>query len=104
MPRFFFDIRTPSRVICYDYQGLECSNTIAALEEARHGARFVTAAECERNPQLASCSFSVSDEAQHRLFEVPLTEVLFGEDLLPPSSGRHRPCSPERQARSSRHV
>lgn len=75
MPRFFFDVKSASGVIWQDYKGIECSNAVAALYQARHGAGFVTAADCERDPQLTRYDFSVTDEDHHFLVMVPFANI-----------------------------
>ena len=75
MPRFFFNIKSASGVVWHDYEGIECPDSIAALDQARHGAEFVTAAECERDPQLTRYDFSVTDEDHHFLFTVPFANL-----------------------------
>jgi hypothetical protein len=81
MPRYFFDIRTPSGTLCSDTQGLECSDAVAALREAQHGAQFVTLDECARNPMLSGYEFRVADEAHQPLFTLPFSELQPCEDL-----------------------
>lgn len=98
MPKFFFDIRTPSGVVCLDYQGLDCPDAAAALDEARHGARYVTPGECEHNPTVAKYVFAVSDEAHHRLFDVPFTDIVAAEATK--KAGARRPRSARPRARS----
>ena len=71
MPKYFFDVRTPSGVVCSDYQGLDCPDAAAALAEAQHGARFVTPDDCARNPIFTGYKFAVTDEAHELLFTVP---------------------------------
>lgn len=75
MPRFFFNVQGASGVLCHDHEGIECSDPVAALYQARHGAEFVTAAECERNPQMTRYEFSVTDEDHHILFTVPFANL-----------------------------
>ncbi|WP_336487385.1 DUF6894 family protein [Methylobacterium nigriterrae] len=110
MPRFYFDVRTPSGVVCSDYQGLDCPDAAAALEEAHHGARFVTPGECARNPLFSGYKFAVTDEAHRLLFTVPFTELQLADDEPEPPAApgrsparrkRTRPGAPAR-ARSAR--
>ena len=75
MPRFFFDVKSASGVIWQDYKGIECSDAVDALYRARHGAGFVTVAECERDPQLTQYEFSVTDEDHHFLVTVPFANL-----------------------------
>lgn len=75
MPRFFFHVQSTSGVIWHDYDGAECPDPVAALYRARYGAGFVTAAQCERDPQLTRYEFSVMDEDHHFLFVVPFANL-----------------------------
>ncbi|HEV7439881.1 MAG TPA: hypothetical protein VGN94_09715 [Methylobacterium sp.] len=84
MPKYFFDVRTPSGVVCSDYLGLDCPDAAAALAEAQHGARFVTPDDCARNPIFTGYKFAVTDEAHELLFTVPFTELQLDDD--PPSA------------------
>ena len=83
MPRFYFDVRTPSGVVCSDYQGLDCPDAEAALAEAQHGARFVTPGDCARNPIFTGYKFAVTDEAHELLFTVPFTDLQLDEEPPP---------------------
>ena len=75
MPRFFFDVKSASGVIWQDDKGIECSDAVAALDRARHGAGFVTAAECDRDPQLRQYDFLVTDEDHHFMVMVPFANL-----------------------------
>ncbi|WP_373323361.1 DUF6894 family protein [Methylobacterium longum] len=88
VPQYFFDVQSPRGVVCWDYQGLECSDDSAALSLARHGAGFTSSGDCERNPQLRSYRFAVADADHKPFFTVPFTDLLPDEE--PASAVRKR--------------
>ncbi|MDR7039648.1 MULTISPECIES: DUF6894 family protein [Methylobacterium] len=92
MPRFYFDVRTPSGVVCLDHEGLDCADASAALAEARHGARFVEPEEGAGNPLFSGYRFSVADEAHRFLFTVPFTELEIDGAVPPAPIGRGAPA------------
>ncbi|MER2268483.1 DUF6894 family protein [Methylobacterium oxalidis] len=98
MPRFYFDVRTPSGVVCLDHEGLDCADASAALMEARHGARFVTPEEGAGNPLFNGYRFTVADEAHRFLFTVPFTE------LEPDGAAAPAPSAGRTQSKRARHL
>ncbi len=97
MPRYFFDVRSGSGLVCLDYQGLDCADDAAALDVARHGAGFTSHADCARNPQLTRYRFAVQDAEHRPLFTVPFTEL---EPDAAPARKRPRTTGRGRAARS----
>lgn len=100
MPRYFFDVRSRSGLVCLDYQGLNCRNDKAALLAAQHGAGFTSSEDCTRNPQLQTYCFAVADAEHRPLFTVPFTELL-PEDQPPYATKKRRPRSAEHGPSSS---
>ena len=91
MPRYFFDVRSRSGLVCLDYQGLNCRNDKAALVLAHHGAGFTSSEDCARNPQLRTYCFTVADAEHKPLFTVPFSELLPDDrHHLPRRSGTAR--------------
>ena len=101
MPHYFFDVQSPRGVICWDYQGLDCSDDNAALVLARHGAGFTSSGDCERNPQLKSYRFAVADADHKLLFTVPFTDLLPDEEP-PLTTSKGHPAASSR--RSGAHI
>lgn len=91
MPRYFFDVRSNSGLVCLDYQGLDCRNDKAALLAAQHGAGFTSSEDCTRNPQFKTYRFTVADAEHKPLFIVPFSELL-PEDHPPPATKKRRPA------------
>jgi len=89
MPRYFFDVRSVSGLLCRDIHGLECRDDAAALSTARHGARFTSHADCTRNPQFTRYQFAVADAEHRPLFIVPFTDL----EPHPPATPRRRRLS-----------
>ena len=75
MPRYFFNVRNASGMICRDGQGTECVGDHAARAMARSGAGFIRMCPPGPRPSFAHYHIEVTDAMGKVLFTFPFSKI-----------------------------
>ena len=75
MPRYFFNVRNASGMVCRDSQGTECAGNTAARAMARSGAGLIRMSPPGPRSSFAHYHIEVTDAVGDVLFTFPFSKI-----------------------------